>query len=83
MQFHASGFNVAHLAQKEKDTGHFRLTVMPHKRGYPAVIAYENGQTETWLAPPVGLYTLKLDLMDNLSPGKVLSESGMVVVAVE
>ncbi len=83
VQFHASGFNVAHLAQKEKDTGHFRLTVMPHKRGYPAVIAYENGQTETWLAPPVGLYTLKLDLMDNLSPGKVLSESGMVVVAVE
>ncbi len=83
VQFHASGFNVAHLAQKEKDTGHFRLTVMPHKRGYPAVIAYENGQTETWLTPPAGLYTLKLELMDNLAAGKVLSESAMVVVAVE
>jgi hypothetical protein len=29
VQFHASGLNVAHAAQQEKDTGHFRLTVTP------------------------------------------------------
>ena len=47
------------------------------------MLAYENGQTETWLVPPAGLYTLKLDLLDNLNPGKVLSESAPIVVAVE
>jgi Domain of unknown function (DUF4399) len=28
VQFHASGLNVAHMSQKEKDTGHFQLTMI-------------------------------------------------------
>ncbi len=83
VQFHASGFNVAHLVQKEKDTGHFRLIVTPKRGGLAAVLAYENGQTETWLAPPAGQYTLKLDLVDNLNPSQVLSESAPISLSVE
>ena len=74
VQFHASGLNVAHLGQKEKDTGHFRLTVTPHGGGKPAEMIFANGQTEAWLAPPAGAYTLRLDLLDNVNAGRVLAE---------
>ena len=80
--FHASGLNVAHLSQAEKDTGHFRLTVMPQSGGKPAEMNFVNGQTEVWLSPPPGSYTLKLEFMDNLNPGKTLVEAVTVPVRV-
>ena len=81
VQFHASGLNVGHLQQKDVDTGHFRLLVTPNGGGKSAEMVFGNGQTETWLNPPAGGYTLKLDLLDNAKPGQSLAES--VTVAVE
>ena len=72
-QFHASGLSIAHQAQAEKDTGHFRLTMMSDKGFKAAEMDFVNGQTEVWLEPPVGDYTLKLDLVDNLNPARVVS----------
>jgi hypothetical protein len=83
VQFHASGFNVAHLNQKEKDTGHFRLTLTPEKGGKPAEMNLVNGQTEVWLSPPSGNYAMKLDLVDNINPGKTLAETVSVPIRVE
>ncbi len=83
VQFQASGFNVAHLSQKEKDTGHFRLTLTPANGGKPAAMDLVNGQTEVWLSPPSGEYAMKLDLVDNLNPGKTLAETLAVSVRVE
>ncbi len=82
LQFQASGLNVAHLSQKEKDTGHFRLTVSP-QTGKPAEMDFADGQTEVWLSPPVGAYTLKLDFIDNANPGNLLAESVSAPVRVE
>jgi hypothetical protein len=82
-QFHASGFNVAHLQQKEKDTGHFRLVLTPTHGGKSADMAYTNGQTETWLAPPAGGYKLKLELVSNDLPGKLLAELPAVAIEVQ
>ena len=73
VQFHASGLNVAHAAQQEKDTGHFRLTLKPAGGGAPQVMDFTDGHTETWLAPPAGSYALQLDFVDNLAPGNVLA----------
>lgn len=81
--FHASGLNVAHLNQKEKDTGHFRLTVSPQGGGKPAELDFVNGQTEVWLSPPLGAYVLKLDFVDNANPGKTLVESITLPVRVQ
>ena len=83
VQFQASGFNVAHLNQKEKDTGHFRLTLTPEKGGKPAEMNLVNGQTEVWLSPPSGNYAMKLDLVDNIDPGKTLAQTMAVSVRVE
>ena len=83
VQFHASGLNVAHLQQKEGDTGHFRLLVVPNGGGKPAELIFSNGQTETWLAPPPGNYTLKLDFLDNANVGQTLAESATVAVEVK
>jgi Domain of unknown function (DUF4399) len=83
VQFHASGFNVAHMQQKEKDTGHFRLVVTPTRGGRPEEMALVNGQTETWLSPPAGGYKLKLELMSNDEPNKLLAESSAVSVEVQ
>lgn len=74
LQFHASGLNVAHLSQAEKDTGHFRLTVTPQGGAKPAELDFVNGQTEVWLSPPAGPYTLKLEFLDNANPGKLLAD---------
>lgn len=81
--FHASGMNVAHLSQAEKDTGHFRLTVSPQAGGKPAVLDFVNGQTEAWLAPPPGAYALKLDFLDNANGGKTLAESITMPIRVQ
>ena len=83
VQFHASGFNVAHLQQKEKDTGHFRLIVTPARGGRPAELVFTNGQTETWLSPPAGVYKLKLELLSNDLPSKVLAESTVVTAEIQ
>lgn len=83
VQFQASGFNVAHLNQKEKDTGHFRLTLTPEKGGKPAEMNLVNGQTEVWLSPPSGSYAMRLELVDNVNPGKTLAEAVAVPVRVE
>jgi hypothetical protein len=83
VQFHASGFNVAHAQQKEKDTGHFRLILLPLRGGKFAEMSFANGQTETWLSPPVGSYKLKLDLVSNEFPDKVLATSDMVAIQVQ
>ena len=72
VQFHASGLNVAHLTQAEKDTGHFRLTMNNAKGVQVAQMDFVNGQTEVWLEPPAGDYTLALDFLDNQKGGKVL-----------
>ena len=79
VQFHASGLNVAHAVQQEKDTGHFKLTVVS-KAGPVAELDFVEGQTETWLAPPAGDYTLKLEFMDNLNHKQALV--GAVTTAV-
>ena len=81
--FHASGLNIAHLSQAEKDTGHFRLTVAPQGGGKPAVLDFVNGQTEAWLAPPSGAYALKLDFLDNANAGKTLAEPVTMPVHVQ
>lgn len=73
LQFHASGLNVAHLSQAEKDTGHFKLTMTPQSGGKPAEIDFVNGETEVWMSPPTGAYTLKLELVDNTNPAQLLA----------
>ena len=83
VQFHSSGLNVAHLSQKEKDTGHFRLTLTSSKGGKPEVLDFVNGQTETWLAPPTGTYGMKLDFVDNYIPSKTMAAAGYVPIRVE
>ena len=82
VQFHASGLNVAHQGQAEKDTGHFRLTMLSEKGIKAAEMDFVNGQTEVWLEPPAGAYTLQLDLMDNLKPGSVLASTAGISVKV-
>lgn len=82
VQFHASALNVAHLAQRLPDTGHFRLTVTPAS-GAPAVMAFVEGQTEVWLAPPAGSYTLQLELLDNVKTGQPLAPAATASVRVE
>ncbi|TAH12636.1 MAG: DUF4399 domain-containing protein [Curvibacter sp.] len=82
VQFHASGLNVAHAVQQEKDTGHFRLTVVS-KAGPVAEMDFTEGQTETWLAPPAGDYTLKLEFLDNLNPKQALAGAVSTAVRVQ
>lgn len=82
VQFHASALNVAHQSQRLPDTGHFRLTVSPAS-GAPAVMDFVEGQTEVWLAPPAGSYSLKLELLDNITTGKPLTNAVSASVRVE
>ncbi len=74
VQFHASLLNVAQMAQKIPDTGHFRLTVTPETGSGTAVMDFVDGETEVWLAPPAGRYTLKLEMLDNADGRKPLAE---------
>lgn len=71
VQFHASGYNVSHVGPKSADTGHFRLT-MERTGRKPEVLNFTGGQTETWLNPPAGDYSLRLEMVSNLADGKVL-----------
>ena len=83
VQFHASGLSAAHLSQKAKETGHFRLTLTSPRGGKPEILNFVNGQTETWLAPPSGSYSMKLDFVDNNMPDKTMAATGYVPVRVE
>ena len=74
VQFHASGYNVSHSAPKVPETGHFRLTLERAGRK-PEVMDFTAGQTESWLNPPVGDYTLRLDLVSNTLAGNVMSQA--------
>ena len=65
VQFHASGYNVAHQEAKVADTAHFRLTL--ERSGKKEVLEFRQGQTEVWLNPPRGDYALRLELLDNLT----------------
>lgn len=82
VQFHASGLSVGHLAQKQKDTGHFRLTMVPLSRGQEAVMEFVNGQTEVWLSPPAGEYQLKLDFLDNSNPSRSLAPTATASIRI-
>lgn len=72
VQFHASGYNVSHTGPKAADTGHFRLT-MERAGRKPEVLDFTSGQTEAWLNPPAGDYSLRLEMVSNAAEGKVLS----------
>jgi hypothetical protein len=72
VQFHATGYNVSHVGAKAADTGHFRL-IMERAGRKPEVLNFTGGQTETWLNPPAGDYSLRLEMVSNVADGKVLS----------
>jgi hypothetical protein len=75
VQFHASGYNIAHQAARVADTGHFRLTL--ERGGKKEVLDFRQGQTEVWLNPPRGDYALRLELIDNIS-GQATALAGPV-----
>ncbi|MES2633009.1 MAG: DUF4399 domain-containing protein [Pseudomonadota bacterium] len=72
VMFHASGFNVSNQAPKVAGTGHFRLT-LERKGANAEVVNFTAGQTETWVEPPPGDYTLRLALINNVD-GRVMAE---------
>jgi hypothetical protein len=73
VQFHASGLNVAHQAQQIPNSGHFRLVASNGKE--TADMAFVNGQTEAYLSPPPGNYSLRLYWVSNQAPGSAKIES--------
>lgn len=75
VRFHASMLNIAQMAQKIPDTGHFRLSMTSEgSNAAPAVMDFVDGQTEVWLTPPAGRYALKLELLDNADGRKPMAE---------
>ena len=48
--------------------------------GKTAEFAFPDGQTETWLSPPAGSYKMKLELVSNELPDKVLATSEVVSI---
>ena len=81
VQFHASGYNVAHATPQVPETGHFRLTVERAGRK-PEVMNFTAGQTESWLNPPAGDYTLRLELVSNTLDSGVISQAKSMALAV-
>ena len=78
--FHASGLNVGNIEVADKGVGHFR--VVAEKAGAATErIAFSNGATEAWLAPPPGDYRFRLELVGN-AQGEVMSTSTPVDVKV-
>jgi hypothetical protein len=74
VQFHASGFNVSHVAPAVAETGHFRLSLDVAGKP-PQVLEFKQGQTETWLQLPKGDYQLRLDLVSNTKAGAVMTSA--------
>ena len=81
VQFHASGYNVAHEEAKVPDTGHFRLTLEPAGRK-AEVLNFNGGQTEAWLNPPPGNYNLQLEFVSNASGNAVIAKARSLQVPV-
>lgn len=81
VQFHASGYNVSHKLPGVAGTGHFRLT-MERAGRKPEVLSFTGGETETWLNPPAGDYTMRLELVSNTVIGKVIDSSGSSALSV-
>lgn len=81
VQFHASGYNVSHASPKMPDTGHSRLMLERVGRK-PEVLNFTGGQTETWLSPPPGDYTMRLELVSNTAADSVLSTAKPTAVSV-
>ncbi|MCH7345605.1 DUF4399 domain-containing protein [Pelomonas sp. CA6] len=79
--FHASKLNVSHHALQQPGTGHFRLS-MAAEGGRSEVMDFAEGQTEAWLMPPRGRYSLKVDFIDNTGTGAVLHSSAPVALSV-
>jgi hypothetical protein len=75
--FHASGFNVSNVAVPDAGSGHFRLHLQKDA-GKDETVEFDNGHTEAWLRPPPGHYVAQVDLVDNLTRGKVLAASQSV-----
>ena len=73
LRFHASGLNVAHRDQGQKDSGHFKLT-MAGKGNETSEMNFIGGETEVRLAPPAGDYQMKLEFIDNLDSKKALTD---------
>lgn len=80
VQFHASGYNISHVAARVPDTGHFRL--IAERRGKTEVLDFDEGQTEAWLEPPMGDYQLRLELVRNTDQ-TVIASSRPARVTVE
>jgi len=80
VQFHAVGFNIAHVGAKVAESNHFRLAV--ESRGKREVLDFREGQTEVWLEPPAGDYMLRLELLNNGS-SQVLATAAPVRVRMD
>lgn len=81
VQFHASGYNVSHAAPQVPETGHFRLTLERAGRK-PEVMNFTAGQTESWLNPPAGDYTVRLELLSNTLAEGVISRAKSALISV-
>lgn len=79
--FHVSGYNVSNTALAEKGSGHFRLHIKPES-GRDEVIDLANGFTETWLLPPAGSYSARVEFIDNTATDQVLLTSPAVTFSV-
>jgi hypothetical protein len=81
VNFHSSGYFIAAAQSKSLD-GYFRLNI--DQRGKPPeALDFKSGQTEVWLNPPKGDYTLRLELVSNTQQGKVSTVAKPVRVAVQ
>lgn len=69
---HVSGFNVSHTDITEPDTGHLRFRITTPD-GKTEVLPLTGGETELWLQPPAGRYTLSGELVSNRETGIVLA----------
>jgi len=79
--FHVSGLNVSNTALSEKGSGHFRLRIKTDG-GRDEVIDLSNGFTETWLMPPAGNYSARVEFIDNTATDQVLLTSPPVAFSV-
>jgi hypothetical protein len=80
VQFHATGFNIAHTGANVAESNHFRLTA--ESKGRREVLDFREGQTEVWLEPPAGEHLLRLELLNNGS-GQVVATAAPVRVRME
>lgn len=80
IQFHATGYNIAHVDAKVAETHHFRMVA--ESRGKRELLDFRGGQTEVWIEPPPADYQLRLELVNNGS-GEVVADAGPLRVRVD